>query len=418
MAVDLLLTHAVVATIDGEGVGPLVGPRQGEVGLITAGALAISDGRIAAVGPHEEVLRYAEQHGGAEQSVDLGGRLVTPGLVDPHTHLVWAGSRAEEFERRVAGASYLEIAAAGGGIMSSVRATREASIGTLVDDLVARLNVEMSHGVTTVEVKSGYGLDLETELRQLDAIDEADRRHPVRLVPTFLGAHAIPPEFAERRSEFVELVVEEMIPRVAARRPQPFCDVFCDAGAFTQSEAEHILRAAVSAGMPIKAHVDEFARLGLTPIAAKLGATSCDHLMQAEDADRAAMATSGTVAVLLPGTTVGLGATHFADGAALVAAGTAVALATDWNPGSSPCDSLPLIMALASRYCGLTPAETLVAVTRNAACAIGAGDVAGRLAVGCPADLTVMRTDDLRDLAYRFGSSPAERVMIAGTWVV
>ena len=417
MTVDLLLTETTLATMDGEGDGPLAGARQGELGLVADAALAIDAGKVTHLGPRDEVLRAVEAEGGAKATASLGGRLVTPGLVDPHTHLVWAGSRADEFALRVAGASYQEIAAAGGGILSTVRATRSASEDELLASLLERIEREVDHGVTTIEVKSGYGLELSTELRQLDAIVAADARHPARLIPTFLGAHAVPPEYADRREAFVDHVVEEMIPAVARRAVRPFVDVFCDEGAFTAAEAERILRAARAAGLPLKAHVDEFARLGFTATAAELGATSCDHLMRAEAADWSAMAASGTVAVLLPGTTVGLGATHFANGGAMISHGVPVALATDWNPGSSPCDSLPLVMALACRYCGLTPAQALVAVTRNAACAVGAGDVAGRLARGRAADLVIMDTDDYRDLAYRFGSSPASAVMIAGAWL-
>ena len=417
MTIDLLITGATLATLDGPGRGPLRGERHGELSLVRDGAVAVSADRIVHVGPRGEVEAAVEAADGAERALALDGRLVTPGLVDPHTHLVWGGTRAGEFEQRVAGLSYQEIAAAGGGILSTVRATRAASPEELLEALLDRIEQEVDQGVTTIEVKSGYGLDLEAELRQLDAVAMARERHPARLVSTFMGAHAVPPEYADRREAYVEVLIEEMLPAVLDRHGPIFVDVFCDEGAFTAAEAERILAGAAALDMPLKAHVDEFARLGFTATAARMGATSCDHLMRAEAEDRKAMADSGTVAVILPGTTVGLGSTHFADGVALIADGAAVALATDWNPGSSPCSSLPLVMALACRYCGLTPAQALVAVTRNAACAVGAGDVAGRLAEGRPADLVVMDTDDYRDLAYRYGGSPAEAVMIGGVWV-
>lgn len=409
---DLLVDHAVLATM-GAGDGPAIGPAQADLGLVPDAAVAVVGGRIAAAGRRDEVLRSA---GRPREVVDAGGRLVLPGLVDAHTHLVWAGDRAGEFERRAAGATYLELMAEGGGIAATVRATRAASDEALLDAILGRLDALLAHGVTTVEVKSGYGLSTQEELRQLRLVAEAGRRHPARLVPTFLGAHAVPDAYRGRQAAYVELVVEEMLPAVAEAFPDAFCDVFCDKGAFTRDETARILAAAARLGLRGKVHSDEFANLGGTALAAEMGCTSADHLVAASAADLEAMARSGTVAVVLPGTTVGLGSRRFADGRAMIARGVPVALGSDHNPGTCPSENLPLMMALAVRYCGLLPAEAVVAATRNAAHAVGRGDAAGRVAVGRPADLAVMDTDDYRDLTYRFGGNPAWGVLVDGRW--
>jgi imidazolonepropionase len=411
MRADYLIDRATVATVAG-GDGPLAGARQGELGLIADAAIAIVDGHIAAVGPRETVLPGVEAAAGR----DLGGRLVLPGFVDAHTHPVWAGDRAAEFEQRVGGASYLEIMAAGGGIMSTVRATRAATSEALLAGVLGRLNGLMAFGATTVEAKTGYGLTPEEELRQLAVLAEADGRHPVHVVPTFLGAHALPEEYRGREGDYVQLVIEEMLPAVAAVCPTAFCDVFCDDGAFTLDQTARILHRAASLGLRLKVHSDEFAHLGCTELAARLGATSADHLVVTTPAEMDALAAAGTVAVLLPGTTFGLGSTHFAPAREMVARGVPVALGTDLNPGTCPCESLPLVLALATRYLRLSPAEALVAATRNAACASGCGEAAGRIEVGRPADLVVAATADYRDLAYRFGANPVAAVMVGGRW--
>ncbi|MFN2114711.1 MAG: imidazolonepropionase [Anaerolineae bacterium] len=411
LRVDTLIDNAQVATLAG-GHGPLAGRRQGDLGLIDGGAVAVERDRIAAVGPRDEVLRRVTP----TAIHDAGGRLVTPGLVDAHTHLVWAGERAAEFELRIGGASYLEIMEAGGGIASTVRHTRAASDDELLAGVISRLDRMMAHGTTTTEAKSGYGLDTREELRQLAVLRRADAEHPVRIARTFIGAHAVPDEYRGRQEDYVDLVVEEMLPEVARRNPGVFCDVFCDDGAFTIEQTERVLTRAAELGLPLKVHSDEFANLGCTALAARLGAVSADHLAVTSPAEMEAMAASGTVAVLLPGTTFGLGSSHYADARAMVERGVPVALGTDLNPGTCPCESLPFMMALATRYMRLTPAEALVAVTRNAAAALGRGDDTGRLEEGGSADLVVMDTADYRDLSYRFGGSPAAAVMIGGRW--
>jgi len=410
--VDWLIERARVLTLHDGRPGPAAGAAQGEIGGIGEGVVAVHDGRIHAVGA-VDIARDLRPR----RLLDAGGRVVMPGLVDAHTHPLWAGDRVAEFEMRVAGRTYLDIMAAGGGIASTVRATRAAGDAQLLDLLLERLDRFAAHGTTTVEAKTGYGLAVDEELRHMRLLAEGDARHPVHVVPTFLGAHALPDEFAGRPDEYVDLVIGAMLPSVAERYPGGFCDVFCDQGAFTRAQTERILRRARELGLRLKVHSDEFANLGCTALAAALGAASADHLAETRPEEMDALAAAGTVAVLLPGTTFGLGSNHYAKGREFVGRGVPVALGTDYNPGTCPCESLAFMMALATRYMGLSPAEALVAVTRNAACAVGRGDRAGRLVEGWPADLLILETDDYRDLAYRFGASPVHAVMIGGRWL-
>jgi len=388
-----------------------------ELGLVSAGAVAVADGRIVATGTTSEIRRALS----ASREIDAGGRVVLPGLVDAHTHLIFAGSRQDEFERRIGGATYLEIMAAGGGIMSSVRATRSASLEELIEQALPRLQRMLAHGTTTAEAKTGYGLNTADEVKSLQAIRRLNASQPIELVPTFLGAHAVPEEYAGRDDDYVELIMKEMLPAVAKAAPPPapgrpglFCDVFCDDGAFTLEQTRRILSAAGALGMPLKVHADEFAHLGAARLAAELGAISADHLLRTPPEDVAAMASAGVVAVLLPGTPFGLGQHEYANARAMIAAGLPVALGTDLNPGTCYCESLPMMMALACRYMRMTPAEALVACTVNAACAIGRGADLGRLQAGYAADLLILNTDDYRQLAYHFGSSPVQTVIKRG----
>lgn len=414
----ILIDHARLLTVAG-GDGPLAGPRQGRLGLVPDGALALEGGRILAAGPRDAVLGLAEASwpvAAEREVVDAAGRVVMPGLVDAHSHPVWAGSRAAELELRIRGAGYVEIMEAGGGIASTVRATRAASDEALLADLLERLDQLMDHGVTTLEAKSGYGLSTAEELRQLRVLAQAAERHPMRIVPTFLGAHAVPDDYRGREDAYVDLVVEEMLPAVAAAFPQAFCDVFCDLGAFSLAQAERVLLAARALGLPLKAHADEFGHLGCAELAARLGAVSADHCIVTSPADMEAMASAGTVAVLLPGTTLGLGSTQFAPAREMLLRGVPLALGTDLNPGTCPCPNLPLIMAMAARYLKLTPDEVLVAATRNAAVACGRGAETGRLEAGYRADLLLLEAQDHRELCYAFGAAPRMRVMVGGAW--
>jgi imidazolonepropionase len=396
--------------------GPRRGPEMQELEIVDDGAVAIQGDRIALVGPTETVLGEA---GKDATLIDASGKVVMPGFVDPHTHLVFAGDRVEEFEMRLRGASYLEIMAAGGGIMNTVRATRAASLDEIVSQSRQRLDAMLEHGTTTVEAKTGYGLDTKTELKLLEAIRTLDRSHPVDLVPTFLGAHAVPAEFGNRTEEYVDLVVEEMLPALrtegSLEQEAPlFCDVFCEEGAFSVEQSRRILEKAQTLGMGLKIHSDEFSSTGGTALAVELGATSADHLACTSDEEIDLLADSDTVGVLLPGTPFGLAEDHYAPARKMIDAGVAVALATDLNPGTCYCESLPFIIALACRWMGMTPAEAIVASTINAAHAIALGHEVGSLEIGKRADLLILDVPQYAHLAYRFGTNPVQTVVKAG----
>lgn len=415
--VDLLVHSAAhLCVIPPQAGGPQRGAALGVLGLIEDGAVAIAEGRVVAVGPTGELT--GQFH--AIREIDARGKVVIPGFVDPHTHLVWMGDRAAEFEQRIAGATYMEIMAAGGGIMSTVRATRNASVEDLVAAMRPRLDRLLAHGATTVEAKTGYGLETGAELRQLEAIIALDRSHPATLVPTFLGAHAVPAEYKGRADAYVDVVIHEMLPAVAEKSRTlglerlPFCDVFCEDGAFDLAQSRRILEAAQALGFPLKIHVDEFASLGGTQLAVDLGATSADHLVMTPPEDIAALGTSDTVAVSLPCTPFGLGHREYTPARALLEAGAALALASDCNPGTAWNESMPFVVALACRYLRLTPAQALVAATLNAACALGLGDRVGSLAPGYAGDLLILDVPDYRHVGYRFGANPVATVVKDG----
>ncbi|MDF1499079.1 MAG: imidazolonepropionase [Anaerolineales bacterium] len=417
--VDLILHSAAqLCTLWG---GVQRGERLGELGLISDGALAIQEGLIAAAGSTEQILEnYRSGH-----MLNASGQVVLPGFVDPHTHLVWAGDRAVEFEQRVAGASYLEIMQAGGGIVSTVRSTREAGLEEMVRASQARVERMLQHGTTTAEVKTGYGLELETELKMLQAILELDADSPLDLVPTFFGAHAIPPEFTAKGSggaqAYTELVAGEMLPAVkawwgehAADRPLPYVDVFCEDGAFSLAQSRTILEAARALGFPLKIHADEFRGLGGTGLAVSLGAASADHLVQTPDEDIQALGGSDTVAVALPCTPFGLAEHEYTPAGAIIAAGGILAIATDLNPGTAWCENIQMAIALATRYMGITPAQAIAAATINAAAAIGRADRVGSLEAGKQADLILLDIPDYRHLGYRFGTNLVSTTMKRG----
>jgi len=391
---------------------------MGELGIIEHGAVAVKDGLVALVGLTSEVRGQIT----AAEKIDASGKVVMPGFVDPHTHLVFAGDRAAEFEQRIKGATYLEIMAAGGGIMSTVRATRAASVEQLVEESRARLDRMLAHGTTTAEAKTGYGLDTENELKMLEAIRRLDAEHPVNLVPTFLGAHAIPAEYKGRTNDYVDLVVEEMLPMIKSQISNPksqfFCDVFCDEGAFTLEQSRRVLEAARALGFELKIHADEFRPLGGTRLAVELGAISADHLVCTTDDEIELLAGSDTIAVALPGTPFGLGHHEYTPARRIIDAGGALALATDLNPGTCWCESMPLIMALACRFMKMTPAEAIAAATINAAHAIGLGHQVGSLEAGKKADLLILDIPDYRHLPYRFGVNLVDGVIKSGESVV
>ncbi len=414
MNIDLLIVHAAqLITIASPG-GPRRGAAMRELGAIRDGALAIAGGRIVAAGATEELRDLAD---GATQVIDAAGKAVLPGFVDAHTHVVFAGDRVDEFERRLAGATYLEIMAAGGGIMATVRATRAASEHQLVAESAARLRQMLAHGTTTAEAKSGYGLTTADELKMLRVIDTLNAAQPLELVPTFLGAHALPAEYADRADEYLALVVDEMLPAVRARgEPLPFVDIFCDEGAFTPAQLQHVLGAARALGFPLKAHLDEFAALGGTLAAAALGALSVDHLIASGDADLAALRDHpATIATLMPATPFGLGLGRYAPARRMIDEyGLAVALGSDLTPGTCWCVAMPFAVALACRGMRMTPAEALVAATLNAAYAIGRGAHVGSLEAGKQADVLILNVPDYRHLAYRIGENLVETVIKRG----
>jgi imidazolonepropionase len=408
---DLLVWNAAqVLTIASPG-GPKRGATMSDLGIIPDGAVAVRDGRVLAVGPTAALREQVR----AAHTLDADGRVVMPGFVDPHTHLVWAGERADEFEMRVAGVSYMEIMAAGGGIMSTVRHTRAASVDDLVAQTRPRLERMLAHGTTTVEIKTGYGLNTPDELKQLAAIRRLQAETSTTLVPTFLGAHAVPAEFGGRADKYVDLVVEEMLPAVTQEDAPPrFCDVFCEEGAFSLEQSRRVLETARALGFDLKIHVDEFKPLGGTRLAVELGAISADHLVCTPPEEIELLAQSDTIAVALPGTPFGLGHSDYTPARGLIDAGGAVALATDCNPGTCWCESMQFMIALACRTMGMTPAEAISAATINAAHAVGLGGEVGSLEPGKRADLILLDVPSYPHLGYRFGTNLVRTVVVEG----
>jgi len=411
-----MLIHRIAQLVTVKG-GAQRGNRLGELGIISHGAVVYRAGRILAVGTEEEMLAAFPE----EPRFDAGGRAVVPGLVDPHTHLLWAGERAAEFEMRLKGKTYLEILQAGGGILNTVRATRRASVERLMAETRPRLWRAFAHGATTIEVKTGYGLSTAAEFKILEAILRLDDEGPWDLVPTFLAAHAVPPEFRGRTAAYARLICDQMLPALkdwwrshGGGRPLPFVDVFCETGAFDLEQTHCILETAKSLGFPLKIHADEFDNLGGTALAARLGSTSADHLVATSLEDIGVLAASETVAVSLPCTPFGLGESHYTPAQAILAADGYLALATDCNPGTAWCESMPFAMALGCRMMGLTPAQALAAATINAAAAVGRAQEIGSIEAGKQADLLILDTSDYRHLTYRFGTNLAAWVVKKG----
>jgi imidazolonepropionase len=397
--------------------GPQRGKALGTLGLLEDGAVLMRDEKILAVGTTAE-LRAAHPD---EPTLDAAGCVVLPGLVDPHTHLIWGGDRAAEFEMKMAGAKYLDILAAGGGILSTVRQTRTASIESLLAQTRPRLLRMFAHGTTTAEAKTGYGLQTATELRLLKALLALAGESPLDLVITFLGAHAIAPEYKDDPQGYTDLVTATMLPTVqewwgthAPGLPLPFVDVFCENKAFNLEQSRQILTKARELGFPLKIHADEFDNLGGASLAVELGAASADHLVKASAADIAALAASDTVAVALPCTPFGLAEREYTPARAIIEAGGILALATDCNPGTAWNESMQFSIALACRYMGLTPAQAIAASTINAAHAIRRAESIGSLEPGKQADLLVLSVPDYRHLGYRFGTNLVKQVVKRG----
>lgn len=415
-SVDLLIHSAnQVCTVPAHAGGPQRGEWLGDLAIIRDGAVASGAGKIIAVGPSERLC--AEYH--ATEEIDAHGRVVVPGFVDPHTHLVWAGDRAAEFEMRIAGATYMEIMATGGGINNTVNHVRQAGVEQLVEEALSRLDRMLRHGTTTVEIKTGYGLSTESEVKMLDVIYRLGELHSVDIVATFLGAHAVPQEYKDHTDTYVDHIIEDMIPAVIEfaqqqGHPTPFIDVFCEEGIFDITQSRRVLEAGKAHGMPLKIHADEFAGLGGTRLAVELGATSADHLVTTPDKDIQALGNGNTIAVGLPATPFGLGHHDYTPARAILAAGGALALATDCNPGAAWCESMQFVIALACRYMNLTSAQALAASTINSAFAIGRGGHVGSLEEGKQADILILDVPDYRHLGYRFGSNLVKTVIKAG----
>lgn len=387
-----------------------------ETGLVSDGAVLIDGETIVAAGPRASVHAVADE-AGITDSVDLGGRCVVPGFVDPHTHPVFSGTREDEFVMRLKGRDYVDIAAAGGGILSTVSATRNATLDELVADLAHRSDRFLALGTTTIEAKSGYGLDLATELRMLEAIAKVNQTHALDLVPTFLGAHEVPAEWRPDTAGYARHVAEEMLPAVVQQGIAEFCDVFCEKGVFELEDSRRILQAARDQGLGLRVHADEIAPLGGAELCAELGAATADHLVQISDAGISALAASSTVAVALPATSLILRLERDAPVRRMIAAGCRVALATDFNPGSSWCQSMPLVIGIAAARLRMTPFEALRGATRIAAESLGRGDQIGSLAPGYQADLVVLDGPNHRHLAYRLDGNPVHRVWKRGQGV-
>ncbi len=448
--VDLIIHNAkqlVTCSSDGKA---KKGKQMQDVGIIEDGAVAVVDELIEAVGKSDEILNEFE----SEDVFDAKQKSVTPGFVECHTHIIYAGDRIDEFELKIKGAEYLEILESGGGILSTVKKTREASLEELVKQSKKRLDKMFELGVTTCEVKTGYGLDTETELKMLGAILKLNQIHPINLIPTLLAAHAVPPEFQGKSDEYVDLICDETIPFAfrlyaetlidsdeihkkfennsqgtadigAYKMPESewvsrlqnnpmFIDVFCEKNAFNLEQSKRVLETGKRFGLKIKAHVDEFTNLGCAKFAIENGATSIDHLDATSDAEIKMLADSDTIGVITPTVNFNFGSTEFADARKMIDAGCAIAVSTDYNPGSAPCPSLPNAMAIACRYQKLLPSEAINAATINAAFAVGMGSKIGSLEVGKQADILILKTSDYRELVYEFGGNLVEKVIKNG----
>jgi imidazolonepropionase len=412
---DSLLITGASQLLTLRGRGPRRGAALSNLGIIKDGALLVRDGLIAAVGPRAQVEALLESRDA--EKVDVGGRVILPGFVDSHTHLIHAASRAEEYELKIAGASYEEIARKGDGILNSVKKLRAATSDTLKQRAHHALKQFAAYGTTTIEAKSGYGLDVASELKILGLHRELSAEQPLEIVSTFLGAHAVPAEYrskADGTAKYISLLLEKLIPEVASKKLAEFCDVFCDRGAFTLAQAKQILEEGKRHGLTPRMHAEQLTRTGATQLAVKLGAASCDHLEQINASDIRALAKSKTVATLLPGCDFHLGLQRYAPARELIEEGAIVALATDYNPGTSPTVSMPMILSLACSQLRMTPAEAITAATINGAYALWREKRIGSLEVGKQADLAVFEVADYREIPYYFGMNTCWTTMKRG----
>ena len=409
-----LFTHGRIYTPSDDG-APLGGGNQGKLTVHEKGAILVKDGIIAAIGNEDELLSSLPEEM-VGRAHDLGGRCIIPGFVDPHTHNCFARLREAEFEQRIAGTPYLEILKQGGGILSSVRSVAEATQQELQQNTERQINRALQFGTTTMEIKSGYGLDTENELKMLAAIQKAADNTAVDIVATFLGAHAVPMEYRGREDDFITLVISEMLPAVQKQGVAKQCDIFCEEGVFTIEQGRRLLRAAKKLGMKVKLHADEVHDLGGAGLAAELSALSADHLLAASDENLQAMPAAGVVATLLPATAYSL-RKPYARARTMIEKGLPVALATDCNPGSSFTESMPFVIGLAVLNMDMSPAEALVGATLNSAYGIGVAEKAGSLDVGKRADFLVLEGESPAILAYHAGVSPVVEVYKKGICV-
>jgi len=411
---ELLITNASqLVTLAGPA-RPRVGAEMRELALVEGGALLSRDGVIVAVGAASEVERQASR---AALRIDAHNSVVMPGFVDAHTHPVFAGTREDEYEMRAAGLTYQQIAAQGGGILSTVRKTRAASEVELFEMALPRANWFLEHGTTTIEAKSGYGLTVEDELKILRVIQRLHSETPLELIPTVLGAHEIPEEYRGSREDYIRLVTDQMLPRVAAEGLARYCDVFCESHVFTADESRRVLARAKELGLDVRLHAEQLSQCGGASLAAELGAATADHLEWIDSDGITCLVREGVAAVLLPGAVFNLGLTRYAPAREMIEAGLAIVLATDFNPGSSPTPSMQMILSIACTQMRMTPAEAITAATINAAYSLGRGGALGSLEPGKQADFVVFDCCDFRQIPYFFGVNHADVVVKAGTVV-
>ena len=412
-----LLIKNIGQLVTMQGQAPRLRNDMNDLGLIENGGVAAAGEEILAIGTSDEVQGQAPLSEGC-RVIDAGGAVVTPGLIDPHTHPVFARTREREFEMRAQGQSYMEIAQSGGGIRSSVRDLRAADPDQLKRRTRQCLDRMLAHGITTIEAKSGYGLSTEAEIKSLEVIRDLNAEHPIDLIPTFLGAHEVPDEYRDNREKYIRLVIDEMIPQVVENGLAEYCDIFCEKGVFDIEESRRIMQAAKDAGLKLRFHADELASSGGAELAAEMNAYTADHIVHVSDAGIKAMAKAGTVAVLLPGTTFSLGGTRYAPARKMIEAGVVVALSTDCNPGSSFTESLGIIVSLAVLQMKMTAAEAICGITVNAAAAVDRVGKIGRLLTGLQADLVIWDMEDYRELPYHYGVNLASKVIKRGKVVV
>ena len=410
-----LIIHNIgeLVTVDGPN-KPRIKEEMQNLGIIRQGAIVIKEDKIIDIGKEEEILKNWK----SKEKIDAQGQLVTPGFVDPHTHPIFAATREKEFGMRIRGASYEEIAKSGGGIRNSVRKLQQTPKEKLKELAKNRLDRFLYLGTTTIEAKSGYGLSTEAEIKSLEILTELEQEHPIDIVTTFLGAHEVPDEFQNDREGYIKLLIDEMIPKVAQKKLAKYCDIFCEKHVFNIEESRKILQAAKKAGFELKLHADELHALGGAELAAELQAISADHLVTISDKGIEGMAQHGVMAVLLPATTFFLGSKKYAPGRKMIDAGVGVALSTDFNPGSSMTQSIPMVLTIAGLYLRILPSEALVATTINSACAIGMQDKVGSITKGKQADILIWKIDNYGYLPYHFGDNLLKKVIKAGKIVV